>query len=555
MHTISYEAFVSQFSMDSLKQQFCADFDQGLNVCSEICDRYAADSSRVALRYQRIDGSSGEMTFAELQRRAARFAGFLKVQGIGPGDRVACLLPRTPELLICVLGTLKVGAVYQPLFTAFGSGAIEYRLEQAQSKLIITNPEQWPKLADVKGLPRTMLVADSADAVKGMDSEKGSPDFLFAAELDKQSDCFEPVLIGADDPMLQMFTSGTTGKAKGLVVPARALMAFHMYMKYAVGLRADDKFWNVADPGWAYGLYYGIIAPLQLGATIHFNEAGFTADNTFEFLRKYAITNLAAAPTAYRLLKANDDLLKYYPDINLRVASSAGEPLNPEIVSWAQRMLNCRVCDQYGQTETGMTSANFHELEHLHRDASMGYPIPGYRLVALDPYGNEVAPGESGELAVDMSNSPLFFFQGYMGDAKKPYKDQYYLTGDVVVSNGDGSHSYSGRDDDIIASAGYRIGPAEVESALLEHPAVIESAVVGKPDAERGAIVKAYVVVRPEYYRDDALAKELQQHVRKCLSTHSFPREIEFVDELPKTSSGKIQRFMLRKQAENEVNS
>ncbi|UXD88365.1 AMP-binding protein [Thalassolituus hydrocarboniclasticus] len=553
MHTMSYDAFVSGFSVDSLKQQFCADFDQGLNVCTEICDRHAGDPARVALRYERIDGSAGELTFAELQQRAARFAGFLKAQGIGPGDRVACLLPRTPELLICVLGTLKAGAVYQPLFTAFGSGAIEYRLEQAQSKLIITNPEQWPKLADVKGLPPSMLVADSADVVKGVDSVTGKPDFLFEAELAKQSDSFEPVLIGAGDPMLQMFTSGTTGKAKGLVVPARALMAFHMYMKYAVGLRADDKFWNVADPGWAYGLYYGIVAPLQLGATIHFNEAGFTADNTFEFLRKYAITNLAAAPTAYRLLKANDDLLKNYPEINLRVASSAGEPLNPEIVSWAQRMLNCRVCDQYGQTETGMTSANFHEFDHMHRDASMGYQIPGYRLVALDPYGKEVAPGETGELAVDMDNSPLFFFQGYMGDAKKPYKGQYYLTGDVVVSNGDGSHSYTGRDDDIIASAGYRIGPAEVESALLEHPAVIESAVVGKPDAERGAIVKAYVVLRPEYFSDEALAKELQQHVRKCLSTHSFPREIEFVAELPKTSSGKIQRFMLRKQAEDEA--
>lgn len=547
MHTTSYDAFVDGFSVDSLKQEFVSDFDQGLNVCTEICDRHAEDPARIALRYERADGSTGELTFAQLQQRAAQFAGFLRSQGIGPGDRVACLLPRTPELLIAVLGTLRAGAVYQPLFTAFGSGAIEYRLQQAQSKLLITNPEQWPKLADVQGLPPTMLVAESADTVDG------SPDFLFYPELAKQPVHFEPVSIGAEDPMLQMFTSGTTGKAKGLAVPARALQAFHMYMKYAVGLRADDNFWNVADPGWAYGLYYGIVAPLQLGATIHFNEAGFTADNTFEFLRKYNITNLAAAPTAYRLLKANDDLLKNYPEINLRVASSAGEPLNPEIVNWAQRMLNCRVCDQYGQTETGMTSANFHEFSHTHRDASMGYQIPGYRLVALDLHGNEVAVGETGELAVDMENSPLFFFQGYMGDAKKPFNGKYYLTGDVVISNGEGSHSYTGRDDDIIASAGYRIGPAEVESALLEHPAVVESAVVGKPDAERGHIVKAYVVLRPEYFSDEELAKELQQHVRKCLSTHSFPREIEFVAELPKTSSGKIQRFVLRQQAAQET--
>lgn len=547
MDATRYDVFAETFSVDPILQQFRGDYNDGLNVCEEICDRHADDPERVGLRYERADGTSGEMTFAELQKKAAQFAGFLKSQGIGRGDRVACLLPRTPELLICVLGTLRAGAVYQPLFTAFGSGAIEYRLEKAQSKLIVTNPAQWPKLADVKGLPKTMLVADSRDAVDG------TPDVLFGEEMAKQPDTFEPVKLGPEEPFLQMFTSGTTGKSKGVAVPVRALPAFYMYMRYAVGLRPSDNFWNVADPGWAYGLYYAIVGPLLLGCTTHFNEAGFTAENTFEFLRKYRITNLAAAPTAYRLLKANENLLKDYPEIDLRVASSAGEPLNPEVITWVKRALDCVVCDHYGQTETGMTSANFHELEHTHRDASMGYQIPGYRLVALDAQGNEVAPGETGELAVDREQSPLFFFQGYTWDEKDPFRGKYYLTGDVVVSNGDGSHSYTGRDDDIIASAGYRIGPAEVESCLLEHEAVVESAVVGKPDEKRGAIVKAYVVTRPEFDGVDDLAEQLQQHVRTRLSTHSYPREIEFVTELPKTSSGKIQRFLLRKQAAEEA--
>ncbi|WP_203141649.1 AMP-binding protein [Marinobacter mangrovi] len=547
MDATRYDVFAETFSVDPILQQFRGDYNDGLNVCEEICDRHADDPDRVGLRYERADGTSGEMTFAELQKRAARFAGFLKSQGIGRGDRVACLLPRTPELLICVLGTLRAGAVYQPLFTAFGSGAIEYRLEKAQSKLIVTNPAQWPKLADVKGLPKTMLVADSRDAVDG------TPDALFGEEMAKQPDTFEPVKLGPEEPFLQMFTSGTTGKSKGVAVPVRALPAFYMYMRYAVGLRPSDNFWNVADPGWAYGLYYAIVGPLLLGCTTHFNEAGFTAENTFEFLRKYRITNLAAAPTAYRLLKANENLLKDYPEIDLRVASSAGEPLNPEVITWVKRALDCVVCDHYGQTETGMTSANFHELEHTHRDASMGYQIPGYRLVALDAQGNEVAPGETGELAVDREQSPLFFFQGYTWNEKNPFRGKYYLTGDVVVSNGDGSHSYTGRDDDIITSAGYRIGPAEVESCLLEHEAVVESAVVGKPDEKRGAIVKAYVVTRPEFDGVDDLAEQLQQHVRTRLSTHSYPREIEFVTELPKTSSGKIQRFLLRKQAAEEA--
>lgn len=543
----SYDDFVKNFSVDSILQNFTGDFNEGLNVCEEICDRHAGDPERVGLRYARADGCTGEMTFAELKRRSAQFANFLSSQGIGKGDRVACLLPRTPELLICVLGTLRAGAVYQPLFTAFGSGAIEYRFGKANTRLVVTNTEQWAKLADVTNVPATMLVAEADDPLGAQ------ADHLFESTLAAQSSEFEPVKIGAADPFLQMFTSGTTGKAKGVAVPAKALPAFWMYMRYAVGLRQTDNFWNVADPGWAYGLYYAIVGPLLLGCTTHFNEAGFTADNTLEFLRKFNITNLAAAPTAYRLLKANEKLIANYPGISLRVASSAGEPLNPEVISWVQRAFECRVCDHYGQTETGMTSANFHELGHPHRDASMGYQIPGYRLVALDAEFNEVAAGETGELAVDMENSPLHFFQGYTWNEKMPFHGKYYLTGDMVVSNGDGSHSYTGRDDDIIASAGYRIGPAEVESSLLEHPSVVESAVVGKPDEKRGTIVKAFVVTHPDYDGVDDLAEQLRQHVRTRLSTHSYPREIEFVDELPKTSSGKIQRFLLRKQAEEEV--
>ena len=547
MDKISYKDFIKDFTPDAIIQNFVGDFNSGLNVCEEICDRWADDPARVALRYERADGSSGELTFSELKRRSAQFANFLKSQGIGRGDRISGLLTRTPELLVVVMGALKAGAVYQPMFTAFGSGAIEYRVQKANTRLLVTNPDQWSKLAEVQGLPAVMLVAEKGHELAS------EADFLFWPTLDSQPDQFEPVKIGPEESFLQMFTSGTTGKSKGVTIPARALAAFYVYMRYAIGLRDTDSFWNVSDPGWAYGLYYGVVGPLLLGCTIHFNEAGFTAENTFEFLRKYRITNLAAAPTAYRLLMANDSLLANYPEIDLRVANSAGEPLNPEIVGWVQRAFGCLVCDQYGQTETGMTSANFHELEHPFREASMGYPLPGYRLVALDSDFNEVGPGESGELAVDVDNSPLYFFQGYTWGEKNPYRGKYYLTGDVVISNGDGSHSYTGRDDDIIASAGYRIGPADVESTLLEHEAVVESAVVGKPDEKRGAIVKAYVVLHPQFDAGDELAEALQQHVRTRLSTHAFPREIEFVNDLPKTSSGKIQRFLLRKQATQET--
>ncbi|NVK44461.1 MAG: AMP-binding protein [Oceanospirillaceae bacterium] len=544
MSTQAYEGFYRDFSPALIEQALVGSLDRGFNVCEEICDRWA-DGDRVGLYYEGIDRPASQHSFSELRAQSARFANYLKSIGIGKGDRVAGLLPRTPELLVVVLGTLRAGAVYQPLFTAFGSGAIEYRLDRAGTRLVVTDPANRGKLDDVQGCPPVLLVNRAvADA-----GYAGDPDF--AEELTRQSDDFEPVRIGADEPFLQMFTSGTTGKAKGVSVPALGLLAFYAYMRYAIGLRPEDRYWNVADPGWAYGLYYGVVGPLLLGNATHFSEHGFTADSTYEMLRKYRITNLAAAPTAYRMLKAADNG-ETTDSLGLRVASSAGEALNPEVINWVNKRLGCPVMDHYGQTETGMTCCNHHALEHPVRAGSMGYSLPGIRVVALDTEGNEIGEGEIGQLAVDTERSPLFIFQGYTWGEKSPFQGRYYLTGDIVMSHGDGSFSYTGRDDDIITTAGYRVGPADVESALLEHPAVAESGVVGKPDPKRGAIIKAFVVLKSQYDASDELADELKRLVRSRLSTHAFPREIEFVEALPKTPSGKIQRFVLRNQAHEE---
>lgn len=522
--------------------------DSGLNVCHEICDKWATDPSKVALYYEKTDGGDGTMTFAELKAASARFANYLTSQGIGKGDRVAGLLPRGPELLVVIAGALRLGAVYQPLFTAFGSGAIEYRLERAGTKLVVTDPANYPKLTEVNDCPPVLCVNAS---------EAGAEVADFEATLAAQSDEFEPVMIKGTDPFLQMFTSGTVGKAKGVAVPARALLAFYVYMKYAIDLREDDKFWNVADPGWAYGLYYAVVGPLLMGHATHFNPGAFTPESTYDMIRKYKITNLAAAPTAYRLLKANDQVLPEGENLGLRVASSAGEPLNPEVVNWIRNRHYCPVKDHYGQTETGMTCCNFHALEHPIRQGSMGYSSPGHRVVALNEKNEEVGEGEIGQLAVDVKASPLFHFDGYTWGEKDPFVKGYYLTGDMVISHGDGSYSFSGRDDDIITTAGYRVGPADVESTLLEHAAVAESGVVAKPDEKRGSIIKAYVVIKAgqEPADEQALKDELQELVRHRLSTHAFPREIEFVDELPKTPSGKIQRFVLRNRAKDEVDA
>ncbi|WP_207063215.1 AMP-binding protein [Motiliproteus sp. SC1-56] len=529
-----YQTFMEQFSVSAIEEQLLGDLERGFNVCEEICDRWA-EGDRVGLRYQATDGSVSEHSFSELKEKSAQFANYLTAQGVGKGDRVAALLPRTPELMVVILGTLRAGAVYQPLFTAFGSGAIEYRTERAKTKLLVTDDANRHKLDDVKNCPPVLMVND------------------LDAEVYSLSSAFEPVVIGADEPFLQMFTSGTQGKSKGVAVPSRALLSFYVYMRYAIGLRPEDIYWNVADPGWAYGLYYAVVGPLLLGNTTHFNESGFTAENTFEFLQRHKITNLAAAPTAYRMLMANDHLLGENDRFDLRVASSAGEPLNPEVINWVQRRLGAPVMDHYGQTETGMTACNHHALSHKLRVGSMGYSMPGHRVVALSGNFEEVGEGETGQLAVDTEQSPFFFFQGYTWNEKNPFYGKYYLTGDVVQSHGDGAFSFDGRDDDIITSAGYRIGPADVESTLIEHASVAESGVVAKPDAQRGSIVKAFVVLKQGYDPEEALADELKQHVRTRLSTHAFPREIEFVEELPKTPSGKIQRFILRKQAEEEV--
>ena len=535
-----YETFIDTFSVADIEKQLLGNRADGFSVCSEICERYAQGDS-VALVHESTDGTVTEYSFADLNSRAAQFANYLDSQGIGRGDRVACLLPRTPELFVVVLGTLRAGAVYQPMFTAFGPGAIEYRIEKAQTKLIVTDEANRPKLEEVTDCPQVLLVSSSTTERK---------DEIFDQTLDKHSVNFEPVVIGAKEPFLQMFTSGTVGKSKGVSVPAEALLSMFVYMKYGIGLEPEDVYWNVADPGWAYGLFYSVIGPLLLGHTTYINEAGFAAANTFEFLSKHGITNLAAAPTAYRMLMANEGLMEVAGDIRLRCASSAGEPLNPEVVHWINRELGCPVGDHYGQTEIGMTVCSHHGLEHTRRIGSMGYSMPGYRVVALKDDFSEAGEGETGQLAVDMQASALYYFQGYTWGEKEPFHDKYYLTGDVVEAHGDGAFTFAGRDDDIISSAGYRIGPADVESTLIEHESVAESGVVGKPHPERGAIVKAYVVLNSGFEGSDTLADELQQHVRNRLSTHAFPREIEFITELPKTPSGKIQRFMLRQRAE-----
>jgi acetyl-CoA synthetase len=319
-------------------------------------------------------------------------------------------------------------------------------------------------------------------------------------------------------------------------------------MTDAVDLRPEDRFWNIADPGWAYGLYYAVTGPLMLGHATTFYDGPFTVESTYRLIAKHGITNLAGSPTAFRLLIAAGPEAAFPVKGRLRAVSSAGEPLNPEVIRWFAEHLDALINDHYGQTELGMVVCNHHALAHPVRPGSAGLAMPGYRVTVLDENNRELPPHQPGILSVDIGRSPLLWFSGYWHQPTPAIEGGYYRTGDVVELGEDGSISFVGRADDLITSSGYRIGPFDVESALIEHPAVVEVAVIGKPDPERTEIVKAFVVLAPGFAASEALAEELRQHVKRRLSAHAYPREVAFVALLPKTPSGKLQRFMLRNQ-------
>lgn len=538
---LKYQEAAQEFDLNKAAAQLLSGSLDALNACYECCDRHAA-SDKVAIYWQGIDGRKEQYTFKQLQQRASQFANYLKSQGVQAGDRVSGLLPRTAELVITILAAWRIGAVYQPLFTAFGPKAIEHRVQLAQSKFVVTDMGNRSKLDEVADCPAIITVA----AADGSGLPEGDIDFWQA--LDAQPEQCELTMRSINDPFLLMFTSGTTGLAKPLEVPLKALIAFGRYMQDAVGLAEDDAFWNIADPGWAYGLYYAITGPLLLGHATLFYEGGFSIDSFCQIVQDYQVTNLAGAPTAYRMMMAADQQKMAALRGQFRRVSSAGEPLNPEVIRWFDQLLDAPIYDHYGQTEVGMVVCNHHGLQHAIRAGAAGFASPGYKIAVIDAQGNALAEDTPGILAIDLKLSPMMWFGGYKESRKSPFVGDYYLTGDTAEIHADGSMSFVGRSDDVITTSGYRIGPFDVESALLEHDAVIEAAVVGVPDPERTEVVKAFIILAKGLEPTAHLAEELSQFVKKRLSAHAYPRLVEFVAELPKTPSGKIQRFLLRNQ-------
>nr|WP_130802619.1 AMP-binding protein [Acinetobacter ihumii] len=527
----------AEFDLNQIIQEQLQGHKNQINAYEECCGRYVGHD-KVALIWEGKNGEQQQYTFDQLAEHSGKLANYFKSVHLQAGDCIAGLLPRTPELLITILATWRIGAIYQPLFTAFESKAIEHRLQTAQTKLVVSNTEQQPKLNDLD-IQQILMVKTSNDHL-------GQGDFWSVIHT-FDADC--PVEYRHfDDDFLMMFTSGTTGLAKSVPVPLKAILAFKGYMTHAVDLREQDSFWNLADPGWAYGLYYGITGPLSLGHCILMDEQAFSVDRAIELLKKYQVNNLTGSPTAFRMFYGFKEKFDESIKQHLRVVSSAGEPLTPEVIHWFKHDLDVNIYDQYGQTELGMVIGNHHALAHVIKIGSAGFAIPGHRFVVLDENFQELAQGGIGILAIDSDASPLLWFKGYGGNNRKSFVGKYYLTGDTVQLNEHGGIDFVGRADDVITTSGYRVGPFDVESTLLECEEVLESAVIGKPDPTRTEIVKAFVVLKTQYPATEKLKEKLQMYVRGRLSKHAYPKEIEFVEALPKTVSGKIQRGILKQQ-------
>jgi acetyl-CoA synthetase len=518
----------------------------GVALGDVLCDAHAGGDA-VVLTCEGPDGVTA-MTYRELSEASRRLAGALVEVGVGVGDRVAVLLPKSPELLVTLLAIWRCGAVHVPLFTAFGPDAVDYRLAHSRARLVVTDVANRSKvtLAGASGVP-VLCVGASADggAVAG--------DLDFTAAVDR-SEPLEGVARDPEDLFILLYTSGTTGQPKGVEVPIRALASMRSYLRHGLDVRDDDVYWNFADPGWAYGLYFGIVGPLLLGQSILWRSVPFDAADMYEAILRHQVTNLAGAPTVYRSLRAAAVPAGFRDASRLRAISSAGEPLNAQLLEWSERELGVAIHDHYGQSELGM-AVYFSQDPELHREpvaGSMGVPAPGIRAVVLDDTGTEVAPGTPGELAIDIHASPAYWFRGYFRDPERtaerfPHGERYYLTSDATRLEASGLLFFASRADDVITSSGYRIGPFEVESALIAHPAVAEVAVIGTPDELRVEAVTAYVVLAPTANAGSDLTDELQQFVKTRLAKHLYPRRVVFVDALPRTASGKVMRTELRK--------
>ncbi|RPF51164.1 acetate--CoA ligase [Aquisalibacillus elongatus] len=539
----NYEQTYQNFNWEEAKKAFSWYETGKVNMAYEVVDRHAENPNKkdqVALHYASPDREE-KLTFEELSKQSNQFANVLKNQGIEKGDRVFLFMPRSPEFYASFLGILKVGAIAGPLFEAFMEQAVHDRLEDSEAVMLITTPDLLHRVPEdqLPDLKKVVLVGDSSDI------QDGYIDYF--KEMDSASEDFDIEWVDLEDGMVIHYTSGSTGKPKGVYHVHNAMIQHYQTGKWVLDLKEEDVYWCTADPGWVTGTSYGVFAPWLAGVTNVVVGGRFTPDAWYGALDKYNVSVWYSAPTAFRkLMSAGAEIPKKHDLSSLRHVLSVGEPLNPEVVYWGLDAFDLRIHDTWWMTETGaQLICNYPTMDI--RPGSMGKPIPGIEASIVDDQGNELPPNRMGNLAIKKGWPSMM-----RAIWKRPEKFEsyflngWYVSGDSAYRDEDGYFWFQGRLDDVINTSGERVGPFEVESKLIEHEAVSEAGVIGKPDPERGEIIKAFISLNEGYEESDELLEEIRQFVKTGLAAHAAPREISVTKAIPKTRSGKIMRRLLK---------
>jgi acetyl-CoA synthetase len=507
-------------------EQACAEHEwrvpERYNIASDVCDKHARD--KPAMIWERYDGEQREVSWGELQDLSNQAANWLADHGVTRGDRVAVVLPPTPETAAIFFATWKLGAILLSMSVLYGDDGIRHRLTDSQAKVLVTDEPNAPRF-DASWVDEILVLG--ADTLPGLSTD------------------FETADTSADDPAQLYYTSGTTGVAKGVVHAHRYILG-HEEFVYCHDVQDGERFHGMGEWAWAAGVA-PLLGPWRYGALqcVYQREGGFDPAKQLDFLSRHEVTNVFTTPTAMRAMMALGDVAERFPQ-KFRVVCSAGEPLNPEAIRWFRQQYGITVLDFYGLTESYPLAANFPFMEV--REGSMGRAMPGWDVQILDEDEKPVPQGERGEICLRARSNPHYPL-GYWNrpeDSEEVFGGDWFHTKDAAMQDEDGYIWYAGRADDVIIAAGFRIGPFEVESACLEHPAVKEAAAVASPDELRGNVVKAFIVLAEGHDGSDELVKDIQQFVRGRLSAYAYPRKIEFVDDLPKTLTGKIRRIELR---------
>lgn len=543
-----YEKTFKNFSWK--KGELALDYfkDGKINAAYNLIDKHAKGNKgkKIALFYEGQNGEKEKYTFKDLRNLTNKFANVLIKSGVEKGDRVFLFLPAIPERYVSFLGILKIGGIVGTLFSAFQEMALLDRLLDSRAKIVITNSFLFSRIEkiwkDLPHLQKVIIVERGSVALP-----KGKNIVYFSQEMKKADDKFKIVHMKSDDFSYMLYTSGTTGKPKGVVHSHHDILQAIWTTKYVLDVHEDDIYWCTADSGWVTGVVYGILGIWGLGGTSVIFEGRFSPQNWYKIIEDYKVTIWYTAPTAIRMLMGANLDVKKFDLSSLRHLASVGEPLNPEAIWWSLKMFNLPFHDTWWQTELGgICITNYPAMDI--KPGSMGKPFPGIIAAVVDENGKEVAVGSEGSLALKPGSVPSLMKQIWENPEKyKSYfANGWYLSGDKAFKDKDGYFWFIGRSDDVIKTMGERVGPFEVESALVRYPAVVEAGVIGKPDKLRGQIIKAFVVLKSDIKPSDELKTKIIAFVKGHLAGHAYPREIEFIDKLPKTRSGKIMRRVLK---------